>query len=142
MREELQVFRDLLKKRAMRYTPERESIIEEILSSSEHFDVDELFIRMKAKTGISKASIYRTIPLLIEAGLISEVFREDGHMHYEPAYGRDHHCHLRCNRCRKVFEFTDPRIHDIEKDVGKKFNFLPDGHRLEILGLCSSCSSK
>ena len=142
MRDELQIFRDLLKKRGMRNTPERESIIEEILSSADHFDVDELFIRMKNKSGVSKASIYRTIPLLIEAGLISEVFREDGHMHYEPVYGRDRHCHLRCNICRKVFEFTDPRIDEIEEDIERKFEFKPEGHRLEIYGLCSSCSSR
>ncbi len=142
MRDELQIFRNLLKKKGMRHTPERESIIEEILSSTDHFDVDELFIRMKKNTGVSKASIYRTIPLLIEAGLISEVFLEDGHMHYEPVYGRGHHCHLRCKKCRKVIEFSDSRLDEIEADIGQQFDFFPDSHRLEILGLCSSCASE
>ena len=65
---EIKLFQDFLKRRGMRHTREREAIVREILSSDEHFDVDELFIRLKKKSGVSKASIYRTIPLLIEAG--------------------------------------------------------------------------
>ncbi|MBW2092980.1 MAG: transcriptional repressor [Deltaproteobacteria bacterium] len=142
MQNEIQIFRKLLKKRGMRNTPEREAIIESIISSPDHFDVDELYLRMKQKTSVSRASIYRTIPLLIEAGLINEVFHEDGHMHYERAYGRDHHCHLRCSNCRKIIEFSDPRLGEIEKEVGQKFNFETQGHRLEVFGLCSDCAAK
>ncbi|MBW1708986.1 MAG: transcriptional repressor [Deltaproteobacteria bacterium] len=141
MKDEIQILRELLKKRGMRNTPEREAIIEAIFSKPDHFDVDELYLRMKEKTGVSKASIYRTIPLLIEAGLIDEVFHEDGHMHYERAYGSEHHCHLRCSKCRKIIEFYDKRISEIEKEVGEKFDFAIEGHRLEVFGLCSDCAT-
>jgi Fur family ferric uptake transcriptional regulator len=137
---EIKLFHDFLKRRGMRHTREREAIVREILSSDEHFDVDELFIRLKKKSGVSKASIYRTIPLLIEAGLISEVYLENGHMHYEHVYGRDHHCHLRCNHCRTIIEFTDPRLTEIEEDLARKFNFVTDGHKLEITGICPKCN--
>jgi Fur family transcriptional regulator, ferric uptake regulator len=138
---EIRIFRDFLKKRGLRHTREREAIVREILSSDEHFDVDELYIRMRKKNGQgSKASIYRTIPLLLEAGLITEVFLENGHMHYEHVYGRDHHCHLRCVKCRTIIEFADRRLQEIERDVAQKHGFITEGHKLEIMGLCSTCS--
>ena len=139
MEPELKHFRQFLKKRGMRHTKERTAIVREILSSQDHFDVDELFIRLKKKSGVSKASIYRTIPLLIEAGLVTEVYLENGHMHYEHVYGRDHHCHLRCNNCRIIIEFSDSRLADIEREVADRHGFVSDGHKLVISGLCPKC---
>lgn len=137
---EIQLFREFIKKKGFRNTREREAIVREIFSFQDHFDVDELYLRLKKKSGVSKASIYRTIPLLIEAGLITEVYLEDGHMHYEHVFGRDHHCHLRCNQCRKIIEFSDRRLAEIERDVGARLGFKADGHKLEITGLCPDCA--
>lgn len=142
MSKEINVFQELLRKKGMRNTPERKAIIEEIFSGHDHFDADDLYLKMKDSTAVSKASIYRTIPLLIEAGLINEVFHEDGHMHYERVLDRDHHCHLRCSNCRKIIEFSDRRLNRIERDVSLKFDFKTMGSKLEISGLCSSCWSE
>lgn len=142
MEPEIKVFKEFIRQRGLRNTRERETIAREILSRQDHFDVDELYLSLKDRGGVSKASIYRTIPLLIKAGLITEVFREDGHMHYEHIYGREHHCHLRCNNCRKVIEFSNPLLSEIEKEVGEKFGFAVTGHKLEIFGLCPECSQK
>ena len=69
----IQKFREYIKEKGMRNTPERETIIEEIFAIHDHFDVDELFLRLRnKKKRISKASLYRTIPLLIDSGLIKE----------------------------------------------------------------------
>lgn len=142
MEPEIKIFREFIRRRGMRNTREREAIIREIFSHHDHFDVDELYLRLKKKAGVSKASIYRTIPLLIEAGLITEVFLEDGHMHYEHVYGRDHHCHLRCNQCRKIIEFSDPRLAQFEREIGERFDFVPEGHKMEIFGRCRECMGK
>ena len=139
MEQVIRAFQEFLKKRGMRHTRERETIVREVLSSEEHFDVDELFIRLRKKSAVSKASIYRTIPLLIEAGLITEVYLENGHMHYEHVYGRDHHCHLRCTVCRRIIEFSDPRLDELARDVARKHGFFSDGHKMEISGLCPHC---
>ncbi|MFH1134591.1 MAG: transcriptional repressor [Pseudomonadota bacterium] len=139
MKPEIAIFQEFLKKRGMRQTREREAIIREALSTDDHFDVDELFIRLKKKDGVSKASIYRTIPLMIEAGLLAEVYLENGHMHYEHVFGRDHHCHLRCRQCKKIIEFFDHRLGEIERDISQRFGFTGDEHKMEILGLCSEC---
>ena len=140
MEPEILIFREFLKKRGLRNTREREAIIREILSTDDHFDVDELFLRLKKKSqGGSKASIYRTIPLLLEAGIITEVYLENGHMHYEQVYGRDHHCHLRCTNCRTIIEFSDSRLKEIEQEVAKKYKFINEGHKMDIMGLCPKC---
>jgi Fur family ferric uptake transcriptional regulator len=140
---ELQVFRDYLERHNLRYTSEREAIIKEIFTIHDHFDVDSLFMIMKEKNiQVSRASIYRILPLLIEAGLVEEIYFEDGHMHYEHVYGHDHHCHLRCMQCGKVEEFVDKRLDEIEKDIASDFGYRIINHRLEVRGLCPECGSR
>lgn len=140
MRKEIERFRSFIKEKGLRNTPEREAIIVEIFAFPGHFDVDELYLRLR-KTGsrVSKASIYRNIPLIIECGLIREIWHEDGHMHYEPVYGQRHHCHLRCLQCGKVIEFVEDDLKDIEERVARRHDFEIVDHRLDMLGYCLEC---
>ncbi|MBW2028551.1 MAG: transcriptional repressor [Deltaproteobacteria bacterium] len=140
MGEEIDLFRAFISKRGLRNTPEREEIIREIFSCNDHFDVDELYLRMRNKgSRISKASIYRNIPLIMQCNLIREVWHEDGHMHYEPIYGQGHHCHLRCLKCGTVIEFYDEELGKVEKRLERKFDFEIIEHRLDVTGHCSEC---
>ena len=140
MPNEIELFRSFIKGKGLRNTPEREEIILEIFVSQEHFDVDELYLRLR-NTGsrVSKASIYRNIPLIMECGLIKEVWHEDGHMHYEPVYGQTHHCHLRCLGCGKVIEFVESDLKDIQERLAKEHDFDVVDHRLDVVGYCSEC---
>jgi Fur family ferric uptake transcriptional regulator len=141
MGDEIGIFRSFIRRRGLRNTPEREEIITEIFASQDHFDVDELYLRLRSRgSRVSKASIYRNIPLIMECGLIKEVWHEDGHMHYEPVYGYSHHCHLRCLKCGKVIEFVEKELKEIEKRLGHKHNFQIVDHRLDVIGYCSECS--
>jgi Fur family ferric uptake transcriptional regulator len=140
--EELEAFRNFLKTRGYRVTREREAIAESILKNHDHFDVDELFINLRANKPISKASIYRAIPLLIESGLLAEVYLENGHMHYERVYGREHHSHLRCVKCRRIFEFSASEMALVEKRISRQTGFKSEGHKFEIWGLCAACQSE
>ena len=143
MGDEIELFRSFISKKGLRNTPEREDIIKEIFLNHDHFGVDELYLELRRKgSKISKASIYRNIPLIIECGLIKEVWLEDGHMHYEHVYGHNHHCHLRCIRCGKVVEFVDEGIHEIERRIGEKNDFEIIDHRLDVTGICSDCRSQ
>jgi Fur family ferric uptake transcriptional regulator len=136
-------FRDYIKTQGLRKTPERETIIEEIFSTHDHFDVDELFLRLRNKSKrVSKASLYRTIPLLIESGLIKEVYFEDGHLHYEQIYGYKHHCHLRCTNCGKIIEFADNEAEKIQDRISKKYGFVITAHRFELVGYCLQCAKR
>jgi Fur family transcriptional regulator, ferric uptake regulator len=141
--EPINKFRAYIKAQGLRKTPERETIIEEIFSIHDHFDVDELFLRLRNKRKrVSKASLYRTIPLLIESGLIKEVYFEDGHLHYEHIYGHKDHSHLRCNRCGRIIEFADDEIRTLQKRIGKKYDFAVTAHRFELIGYCPQCAQR
>jgi len=140
MGEEIDLFRSFITKKGFRNTPEREEIIMEIFSGHNHFDVDEIYLRLRQKgSKISKASIYRSLPLIKECGLIKEVWFEDGHMHYEHVYGHGPHCHLRCIRCGKVVEFVEEGLQEIGARIGKESGFQIVDHRLELIGHCSEC---
>jgi Fur family ferric uptake transcriptional regulator len=141
--EPINKFRAYIKAQGLRKTPERETIIEEIFSIHDHFDVDELFLRLRNKRKrVSKASLYRTIPLLIESGLIREVYFENGHLHYEPIYDHKHHCHLRCTRCGKIIEFVDDAAVKIQERISKKYGFVVTAHRFELIGYCPQCAQR
>jgi Fur family ferric uptake transcriptional regulator len=139
---ELDVLREYIHKNGLRFTPEREAIVKEVFSRHDHFTVDELYLSLRRKRPISRASLYRAIPLLIEAGLISEVFQDSGQTRYEHTYGHEHHCHLRCRICGEVIEFHEPFLEDLENRVAADHGYQSSGHRLEVLGCCPACQKK
>ncbi len=140
MSPELELFKEFIRSRGLRKTPERENIVAEIFRKREHFDVDELFLRLLDQgKKISKASIYRTLPLLVDCGLIREVNFVDGHWHYEQIYGRPHHCHLRCLSCGAIVEFEEPLMAAVETKLSNNYGYHITKHVLEVLGYCSRC---
>lgn len=137
---ELAVFKEFIRSRGLRQTQERETIVLEIFRNREHFDVDDLFLRLLAQgKKISKASIYRTLPLLVDCGLIREVNYEEGHWHYEQIYGRPHHCHLRCSGCGALVEFEEPLMNLVEKKLAQTYGYQISKHILEVHGYCPRC---
>lgn len=141
--DEIQIFREFIREKGLRNTPEREAIVREIFSTHDHFDADELLLRLRNKNkNVSKASIYRTIPLLVESGLIKEVFYEDGHLHYEHIYGHKDHCHFRCICCGKILEFAEDEILKIQSRIEKKLGFVVTSHRFELSGYCPECAQE
>ncbi len=143
MTSELQIFEDYIRRRGLRRTPEREEILREIFAMHCHFDVDELYLKLKGKgSKVSKASIYRALPLFIECGLIREVDFRDGHWHYEHIYGHALHCHLRCLGCGEVQEFEEPGLQLLEERLSRKYRYQIKGHQLQVLGYCAACRQK
>jgi Fur family ferric uptake transcriptional regulator len=140
---EIDLFRSFISKKGLRNTPEREEIISEIFSNHDHFDVDNLYLRLRRKgSKISKASIYRNIPLIMECGLIKDVWLEDGHMHYEHIYGHRHHCHMRCLGCGKVIEFIEKSLDKMKNRLSEENDFQIIDHRFDITGYCSECKKE
>ena len=145
MNNPVSIFKEYCRKNAMRFTPERRMIIEEIYRKDDHFDIDELFLRIRKhypKARLAKGSIYRTLPFLIDAGLIRESLTERGHVCYEHTLGHTHHDHLKCIRCGKVFEFYDKRIDKAQKEICDKFKFKMVWHRHVLGGYCWRCQKK
>jgi len=136
-------FRDHLKRKGLKFTPERELILKEVFSSHKHFDVEELFLRLRKKNkAISRATIYRTIPLLIESDLIREALRCRDRVYYEHIFGHPHHDHLVCIECGKIIEFKNEKLEKLQDVICKKYGFEPIEHRLGIKGYCGRCQKK
>jgi Fur family ferric uptake transcriptional regulator len=142
MRPELQVFRDYVRRRGLRRTPEREVILQEIFAIHGHFDVEELYLALKGKGAkVSKASIYRALPLFLDCGLIRETDFSGGHWHYEHIYGHAQHNHLRCLRCGEIREFQEPAMKLLEEQLAQEYGYHIKGHQLEVHGYCVNCQA-
>jgi Fur family ferric uptake transcriptional regulator len=140
-----EIFGEFLKKKGYRSTPERAMVLQEIYSSAGHFDADEIFIRMKQKgSNISRATVYNTLELLVECNLVSQNSFGHKHLHYERIYGYDHHDHIVCEDCGKVFEFTNPKIEEQQSAVCKQMGFEIERHTLQIFAKCikPNCENK
>jgi len=137
---EKEVLREFLRGRGLRFTPEREAILEEIASRRGHFDLEEIFEGLRRKgLKVSRASIYRTVPLLVESGIVEEVERTDKHAHYEHTFGSSHHDHMLCTGCGRVIEFLSPEMEKLQEGLCRARGFKGTGHTLEIKGLCRDC---
>lgn len=143
MKSELEIFRDYIRERGLRRTPERELILREVFAIHEHFDVEELHHRLRHKgIKVSKASIYRALRLFMDCGLVREVDYSDGHWHYEHTYGHVAHNHLRCLGCGRVVEFEAPALKVVEEQIYREHGFRIISHFWEGKGYCPSCQPR
>src|SRR3989339_1032456 len=105
------IFKEYLTSRKLKFTAERQAILDRVFENHKHFEADELLVDLRLNDmKISKATIYRTLALLVKCGLLREVIFGEKHAHYEHVYGHEHHEHLVCIKCGKIIEFSDERI--------------------------------
>ena len=133
-------FLNFLRHQGFKRTPERERILQEVFATEGHFEAEELAYRLRQKgSRISKATVYRTLPLLVKAGLIKEVIHGEKHHHYEHTHDENHHDHLICLKCGKIIEFHDASLREMEEKVCKENHFRPQKILTEIFGYCQKC---
>ena len=138
-----QKFEEFLKLKELKYTSERKLILKTIFSFHKHFDVEELFEKLRKQgNNVSRATIYRTIPLLIQSGLITETLHCQDKTSYENIFNKKHHDHLVCINCGKITEFYNEKIEKLQEEVCRQHNFVPVEHRLGIKGYCEDCYKK
>ena len=143
MSDPFELFRRLSKQKKLRHTPERDWIIQAVCGQREHFDVEDLcFMLHNQRRSVSRASVYRTIPLLLEAGIIREVVTPDKQLRYEGVFNRAHHDHLICIRCGSVVNFESKAVEEEQTRIARRFGFAIVNHRMELYGLCGSCDKK
>ncbi len=135
-------FTEFILGKGLKSTRKRNEILDAVLQTHGHFDSDELYIRLKQKgSKVSRASVYRTLPLLVESGFIEEVERVDKHAHYEKVSSDSHHDHMICIKCGKVIEFFSPTLEMLQDEICTKEKFYKVRHSLEIFGYCEQCKS-
>jgi len=140
MSTEEKTFREFLRSKHLRFTPERNAILKTVSSLRRHFGIDDIYDKLRERgNNISRSSIYRTLPLLEQCGLITQTFRCLDRVTYEHSFGHIHHDHMLCIKCGKVIEFRNEKIEKLQEQVCEQFGFKAIEHRLGIKGYCKNC---
>ena len=143
MQEIIQQFSNYLESNSLQLTPARRNILEQVFAYDDHFSAYDLLMRMRQNGySVSHGTIYRTLPLLVESGLLTEVVDAKNQSLYEHSHSRQQHAHLICLGCGEIIEFKNAQIATRQEAVCNTHQFKPTKYRNEILGYCVKCRKK
>ena len=136
------LFVDFLKKKDARVTQARKIVLTQVFSRHDHFCADDLAAELSSGMNhVSRGTVYRTLSLMEEAGLVRVIRDTDVHAHYEHTFNHPHHEHMICDKCRQFIEFSDDKIMELITRSCKKLNFKERNHRIVVFGTCTDCQS-
>lgn len=137
-----EILQKYVKSRAkLRSTPARTAVLDAIVQTQGHFDAENLYYRLiSSGKKISRATVYNTLDLLQECGLVSKYRFAENSSRYEKAFGRPHHHHLVCLQCGDILEFVNDRLNKIQEEVCSSKEFTPHSSSLQIFGTCATCA--
>ncbi len=139
--------RESVKERGLKASTVREAVARAALSRKGHFTVDDLLHDLRDgksdKRDAHMTTVYRTLPLLVDVGLLQLTLLSKGdEARYERAFEREHHDHLICNECGLVIEFHFEALEVLQRDIAEQYGFLLTDHVHELRGLCKTCRAK
>ena len=131
-----------LAEKGLKSTRQRDAVAEIFFSTQGHISAEELYLKVsKSHPGIGLTTVYRTLRLLTEAGLAKERRFGEPQGVFEKEDTERHHDHLICTRCGRIIEFKEPSIEKMQEDVARRYGFVVTDHKMELYGLCKSCST-
>lgn len=121
-----------------RVTAPRLKVLAEIADAGDQFSAEEIAARLR---GVGRATVFRTLKLLVEMGVLCRVLLDDGTLRYRWSQ-RGHHHHLVCAECGAVEDFTVCDVTDLVREFTRLKNFTVEGHWLEVYGRCGRCAAR
>lgn len=137
-------FRNLLKSNGLKYTKQREAVIQILYNHEEHYTPEELYLLVKEsfpELNVGIATVYRTLNLLEESQMTTSISFGSQGKKYELA-NKPHHDHMICRRCNTIIEFEDEIIEKRQQKIAKEHGFQLTGHLMQLYGICSKCQKK
>ena len=131
-------FMDFLEQKNLRLTAQRQAIIQTAFSTDQHFTAEQLLEWSRGRDkSVSRATVYRTLPLLTESGLLREMDFGKDYKFYDPNYAQHpRHNHIICQDCEKIVEFESDKIEKLENEISHRLGFSVKTHRLQITASC------
>ncbi|HEX78053.1 MAG TPA: transcriptional repressor [Dehalococcoidia bacterium] len=131
-----------LQERGFRLTPQRLMILAAITESQKHISAEEIYARVSAQyPQVNISTVYRTLALLKEQGLVTETDLGEGRVRYHAA-DKGHHHHLVCQSCGAIFDLDEALLEPLERSLLDEYNFEADIRHLAIFGRCSRCRQR
>jgi len=138
----MELFHSRLRDRGLKSTAPRDDIARVFFELGRHISAEELYGEVKrVNPHVGYATIYRTLKLLKECGLLSERHFDEGQARYEVA-GEHHHDHFICENCGKIMEFENDELEKIQQVVARRLGVTLTRHKMELYGLCAECRVK
>lgn len=142
MKDITEKLKEYIHRKNLRWTGQRQMIVQELLKSRQHLTTDELYRKaQKRDPSIGYATVARTLHFLVDAGFCDQIDISDGSMRYEVVCGYEHHDHLICNVCGKFVEIFSPELEKIQANLVQQHGFQESTHKLQIFGTCSECQN-
>lgn len=139
----LRRFEEFLRQKDLRVTEQRREVLLLAWSTHDHFTAEEMYSWVRKKGGqASRATVYRTLGLLVEGGFLSALERGQGQILYEHILGHQHHDHMICLSCGKIIEFRNAEIERLQEEECARSGFLMVHHSLTLEGYCGTCRQR
>jgi len=137
-------FERFLATRGLKLTAQRQRLFERVFATHDHFSAETLYRWMREESGahVSRATVYRSLALLVEGGFVNSLDAGRGELVYEHSLGHRHHDHMVCLGCGRIEEFHDKRIEVLQAEACAERGFRLVSHDHRLLGYCRACAKK
>ena len=134
-------FKDILWGKGLKFTPQRGAVLEEIIKDQGHRDCEDIYLALKQQgSHVSRATVYRTMDILVKYNFARKMELGDGRARYESKVDSPHHDHLICASCGKIVEFVNQDVEDLQDEIAKRYDFTLTRHIHQLFGICKKCS--
>jgi len=138
-----EAFRKYLKDHGIKWTIARRKILDAVLELEGHFEAEQILHLLRERDDkVGKATVYRTLPLLVACGILRQLRFDVKQAHYEHAFGEEPHDHMVCRRCGRIIEFASDEILELSRRIAQQYHLHVISYRFQLSGLCWECSIK